>query len=168
LAQELEEVRNSKKETIYIDDSSKALAQYKEETETKIKKLKDQVKKVNDEKLEAIKKLREDIHSGYDKEINNKQKQELSLNNAIELAQQKMAEIENQLQPRIAHAEALKNFRHYMNCLAVEASLVYNQDCNDEERKTWLELFRDTRIMLDGCDNALKGTVVSLKIVDKC
>lgn len=165
LAQELETVRISKKETIYIDDSTKALAQYREETDAKIIKLKAEIKKVNEEKLEAIKKVREDIHSGYDEEINRKQQQEMTLNQAITLAQQKKTEIDKLIMPRIAHAEALKNYRHYLNCLAVEASLIYERDFNNDELEFWLALFNDTRVMLNGCENELRNTRPDLKIV---
>jgi chromosome segregation ATPase len=158
-------IQNAKPDIIYITDTDKALQQYKAEVAEKMSALKKKLKKEQEDKLIAIKKVRDDIHSGYDKEINNKQKQELSLNHAIELAQQKMSEIDSQLQPRIAYAEAIKNFRHYLNCLAVEASIVYDQDCNEEERTTLLELFRDNRIMLDGCENELSNAKPNLRIV---
>ncbi len=48
LETELRKVKESKKETIYIDDSTKALEQYKEETEQKLFKLKQELKETQD------------------------------------------------------------------------------------------------------------------------
>ncbi len=69
---ELERVKESKTEIVYVDDSNKV----SEELKAELKKVKKNLKEAHKEKIEAVKKTREDIASGKDKNINDLQARE--------------------------------------------------------------------------------------------
>jgi hypothetical protein len=104
---ELERVRESKTEIVYVDDSKKV----SEELKVELKKTKEKLKEAQKEIIEAIKKTREDIANGKDKNINDLQARETAQMSRIDYLQQELNKLENLAIADSSHRKAQDCYR---------------------------------------------------------
>ena len=151
LVAELERVKAAKKETVYIDDSSKALEQYREETVRKIdvltKDLAGTRQELLAEKQGAYRKIEEGVNQklgDYEQKITDLQKQETSASGRIATLRSELNALENTIGERTEQREALKGFNKCLLDMKVYASAMLNDaNLHEDDSDAWYKSFSD-------------------------
>lgn len=144
LETELRKVKESKKETIYIDDSTKALEQYKEETEQKLFKLKQELKETQDAQHAEINKRVEQRLKNHTDVVEKLQKQETALTSSIDYLMQKEQELAQKIGLKADHLESRKQYKDHLEHMAIAANILFDESFDDEEKELWINLMENT------------------------
>jgi len=156
IKEELKTIKASKKEIIYVDDSEKALEQYKEETAGKLLALKESKEKA-EENLTKVKqeidvRVSEKLNS-HKEEIEALQKQETSLLGSIDLLDKQWDELSNGVGNRVDNEKAIKLCLHDLEMLSIHAGVLDENDCTEDEKEEWRAFFNK---MINGAEYYLK------------
>lgn len=155
---ELERVKATKKQTVYVDDSEKALKQYKEETTEKLndfreKKIQAEAKLmlVEREKHEAIAQGVTDKLQDYEDKISTLQQQETCLTSSIEQLSDKWDELDNSHGVRVDQINARKKYKDHMELafLCLDALQEDAENLTDEDKEEWKKLMDNTYRLAD-------------------
>lgn len=154
LERELQAAKNKPAEVIYVDNSEKALEQYREETEAKLKDLKDQAKKAREDLQTAKIQQNAAIKSGIESELKKRsdeverlQKQETAIVGRIDVLRTDLDALENQA----LHVNAIREFKQYMNGMNVALSALFDDDvvCDEDSKNRWIAEIHKAKTMLD-------------------
>ncbi len=145
---ELERVKESKTEIVYVDDSNKV----SEELKAELKKVKKNLKEAHKEKTEAVKKTREDIASGKDKNINDLQARETAQMSRIDYWQKELNRLDNISIAGSSHRKAQDRYRKALIEQAVALMVFDDYPPNDEQIVVWKKLIHDTQLMINAQD----------------
>lgn len=158
LQTELFEVKASKKETIYIDNSTKALEQYKEETEQKLFKLKQELKATQEAQHAEVNKRVEQRLKNHTDVVEKMQKQETSLASSIEFLIQKEHELSQKIGLKADHLEARRQCKNGLEVAAIAANILFEEDAkpDEEDKALWLALIERMTVMAATFDGLLK------------
>lgn len=155
LQTELINVKASKKETIYIDDSSKALAQLKEETTGKIEKLKAELADTRETMAAKVNESVAERLANHADELDRLQGQEAALRGKIELLQKQENDLHNSVGKKHDQLEAIKEYRARLESLVFSANILFDSEPDQDDKTAWLKLFSDTRGMCSTFENIL-------------
>ena len=145
---ELERVKESKMEIVYVDDSKKV----SEELKAELKKVKEKIKEIQKEKIEAVKKTREDIASGKDKNINDLQARETAIMSRIDYLQKELRSIESLTIAYSSHRKAQDCYKKGLAECAIALMVFDDYPPNDKQAVIWKKLLSDTQLMLNAQD----------------
>jgi hypothetical protein len=145
---ELERVRESKTEIVYVDDSKKV----SEELKAELKKTKEKLKEAQKEIIEAIKKTREDIASGKDKNINDLQARETAQMSRINYLQEELRSIESLTIAYSSHRKAQDSYKKGLTECAIALMVFDDYLPNEKQAVIWKKLLSDTQLMLNAQD----------------
>jgi myosin heavy subunit len=151
LQNEIERVKATKKETVYIDDSSKALEQYREETVRKMQVLTNDLSNTRKELLEEKQSAYRKIEAGvaeklvnYESKVTDLQKQETSCVGRIADLRNTLNALENTIGERTEQREAIKGFNKCLLEMKVFASAMLNDvHMHDDDVDSWHASFTD-------------------------
>ena len=147
LQTELINTKSSKKETIYIDDSSKALEQYREETEKKLARLQGELKETRDGYQAEVAKRVDNRLKNHSEVIEKLQKQETSLQSSIDFLINKEHQLDKKIGVKAEQLEARKSYKDHLEHLAIAANVLFDESFDDEDRVLWMKLLNDTAAM---------------------
>ena len=154
LERELQEAKNKPAEVIYVDNSEKALEQYREETEAKLQDLKDQAQKAREDLQTAKIQQNAAIKSGIESELKKRsdeverlQKQETAIVGRIDVLRTDLDALENQA----LHINAIREFKQSMNGMNVALATLFDDDvvCDGESKNRWIVEIHKAKTMLD-------------------
>ena len=144
---ELKRVTALKQETIYVEDSDKALEQYREETMGKLTSMALERDKAMTSLKQAKAKMEQDIKDGvtaalkgYTDKIESLQHQETALHGSIRLLTTKDNELDHSVGVRRENIAALSSARKAVNEFMSDISILEDLQFTDEERTTWMNL----------------------------
>ena len=145
---ELEQVKESKIEIVYVDDSNKV----SEEIKAELKKAKEKIKELQKEKIEAVKRTRENIASGMEKTFKDLQARETAQMSRIDYLQKELKSIESLTIAYSSHRKAQDSYKKGLTECAIALMVFDDYLPNEKQAVIWRKLLSDTRLMLNAQD----------------
>jgi hypothetical protein len=145
---ELLRVKESKMEIVYVDDSKKVSEELKQE----LVRAKEKIKEIQKEKIEAVKKTRENIASGMEKTFKDLQARETAQMSRIDYLQKELNRLDNISIAGSSHRKAQDSYKKGLVECAIALMVFDDYPPNDKQAAIWKKLLSDTQLMLNAQD----------------